>query len=118
MRARTGVPVLAVGLAVVLGAGACSDGAPDDAPAPAPSATTAPSPPADPVAPDASALSPEAASDGLVVVPEVRVDVVEVATGLPAPWGSRRSRTARCSSRCATSAGWSSSTRRRAPSNR
>lgn len=87
MPARTGGPALAVGLAVVLGAGACSGGAPDDAPAPAPSVTTATSAPADPGTPDASGSSQAPAADGLLVVPEVRVDVAEVATGLPAPWG-------------------------------
>ncbi|KFD44567.1 hypothetical protein IU11_01050 [Cellulosimicrobium sp. MM] len=77
--------MLAVGLAVVLGA--CSGGAPDDAPAPAPSVTTATSAPADPGTPDASGSSQAPAADGLLVVPEVRVDVAEVATGFPAPWG-------------------------------
>lgn len=86
MPARAGGPALAVGLAVVLGA--CSGGAPDDAPAPAPSVTTtATSAPADPGTPDASGSSQAPAADGLLVVPEVRVDVAEVATGLPAPWG-------------------------------
>src|SRR5690606_38465363 len=72
-------------VAVVALLAACSgDGG--EGPGPTPSATTTTDAPTGSpgTAPPAPAPSPE---PGLVVVPEVRVDVAEVATGLAAPWG-------------------------------
>ncbi len=69
-----------VGTAVVLLAACTPDDGPE--PAPGPSVTTATAEPSEPA--ESSAPAPE---PGLAVVPEVRVDVTEVATGLPAPWG-------------------------------
>lgn len=80
--ARRARLVAAAGAAVVLLAGCTPDDGPG--PAPGPSVTTATAEPSEPAETSTPAPAPE---PGLVVVPEVRVDVTEVATGLPAPWG-------------------------------
>ncbi len=69
---------------VVVGVAGCTaDEAREPAPAPSSATTTASEP-----GPTAEAPTAEPTSGpGLVVVPEVRVDVADVATGLPAPWG-------------------------------
>src|SRR5690606_32187051 len=78
--ARRARSAAVVGTAVVLLAACTPDDGPE--PAPGPSVTTATAEPSEPA--ESSAPAPE---PGLAVVPEVRVDVTEVATGLPAPWG-------------------------------
>ncbi|MFJ2519848.1 PQQ-dependent sugar dehydrogenase [Cellulosimicrobium cellulans] len=75
-------PAVVVGAAVVLLAACTPDDGPE--PAPGPSVTTATAEPSEPAESSTTAPAP---APGLVVVPEVRVDVTEVATGLPAPWG-------------------------------
>lgn len=78
---RTSSAVVA-GAVVALLAACTPDDGPE--PAPGPSVTTATAEPGEPAETSPPAPAPE---PGLVVVPEVRVDVTEVATGLPAPWG-------------------------------
>ncbi|MBN0042318.1 PQQ-dependent sugar dehydrogenase [Cellulosimicrobium cellulans] len=78
--ARRAWPSVAVSAAVALLAACTPDDGPE--PAPGPSVTTATAAPSEPA--ETSSPAPE---PGLVVVPEVRVDVAEVAAGLPAPWG-------------------------------
>lgn len=77
------VAALAVALALV-GVSGCTA---DDARAPSPAPSSAADPPSE-TEPTAQAPSGDPApGPALVVVPEVRVDVADVATGLPAPWG-------------------------------
>ena len=70
-------------LAVAAVATACT-GAGSDAPAPAPSSTTTQEPS---TAPEPTPSEPSPEAEGLVVVPEVRVEAQDVVTGLDAPWG-------------------------------
>ena len=82
---RSSVRRAVLAVAVVALLAACSgDGG--EGPGPTPSATTTTDAPTGSpgTAPPAPEPSPE---PGLVVVPEARVDVAEVATGLAAPWG-------------------------------
>ncbi|MBM7821063.1 glucose/arabinose dehydrogenase [Cellulosimicrobium cellulans] len=84
--ARRWWPAVVVGAAVVLLAACTPDDGPE--PAPGPSVTTAAPGTGEPTATGGSVeTTTPAPGPGLVVVPEVRVDVTEVATGLPAPWG-------------------------------
>ncbi|MGN7702452.1 PQQ-dependent sugar dehydrogenase [Cellulosimicrobium sp. 22601] len=80
-------PAVVVGAAVVLLAACTPDDGPE--PAPGPSVTTTAPGPSVTNAPETGGVETTAPvpAPALVVVPEVRVDVTEVAAGLSAPWG-------------------------------
>jgi glucose/arabinose dehydrogenase len=80
--------VVARAAAVVMVAGVLGACTADDGREPSPAPSGATSTASDPTPEQTEATTPEPPSEpGLVVVPEVRLDVAEVATGLPAPWG-------------------------------